>query len=838
MKLKKIIFVVIFSVLASCNNNVREISADIDGQKTASSQIKSAEAESGNTDQVIEYSVLIGLLDSVSSDELRQDGIQRLTSLRAKTNNSSTISLDSMALFFDELMLAHPLQNQGELIDLLSKAYEKNDEKDAALLNLNKLVIQYPNISNYDQAQFRRGEILFDKRQFKRAENAYKQVIQYKVLQGKSAYYERAVYKQGMSQLKQSQFNAALNSFMHILDLHAQNGDINVQNLSASEQVFIADVMQKINLVFLYQAGPISASAYFSSRPKGTYEDRIFSSLADFYRQKKYFTEAVKTYRLFVSSNVMHEKSPVFLLEVIDIYKQGGFSELLLEARKDFVLRYGIKSLYWGIHKARELTEIRLALKNNINQLISYYQEKARQTKNPFDYLESLRWYRIWLNSFPNDPAVWNMRLQFAEILNTTKHYESAILQYESLAYDYKLRPKSSEAAYSALLMYVNREKELKGFAKRLWHAQALSAALHFVKQFPEFNDVENVLPMLVGLNNQKPDYELLLKKNSYVEKQLTDAGLSQSSVLNMGVYLTGARDWNKAVIVLNRLKEVNSQQALRPEITKRLALIYFANGDLGNASLEYEKLSYMISETDSQISALWLAAELSEQVNDYKRAAKMYVAFLKRFPLSLERSIETVQRLIDLYQRNEEKLLATQWRVELINADAKGGQYRTERTRYLAARASYILAEPVYESYRNVSLNHPLNEALQQKINVMNKVLTAFNRAASYGVPEVRSASNYRKAEIYRDIRLAIKNMESFEGFKGQEYENYNAFIKEQLIAFKAKEIEFHEFNVSRFRKGLRGPWIWKSFERLNVLLPMSYKKVNRNDVMVDDNL
>ena len=96
MKLKKILFVVIFSVLASCNKNVREISADIDDQKTASSQIESQEAESGNTDQVIEYSVLVGLLDSVSSDELRQDGIQRLTSLRAKTNNSSTIPLDAM----------------------------------------------------------------------------------------------------------------------------------------------------------------------------------------------------------------------------------------------------------------------------------------------------------------------------------------------------------------------------------------------------------------------------------------------------------------------------------------------------------------------------------------------------------------------------------------------------------------------------------------------------------------------------------------------------------------------------------------------------------------------
>ena len=113
-------------------------------------------------------------------------------------------------------------------------------------------------------------------------------------------------------------------------------------------------------------------------------------------------------------------------------------------------------------------------------------------------------------------------------------------------------------------------------------------------------------------------------------------------------------------------------------------------------------------------MSMLWQAAELSELVNDNKRAGKLYIDFINRFSFSLEPALEAIQRVAEMYDRDDKKLDATKLRVQLINEDAKGGDRRTERTRYLAAEASYVLAGPVLDDFRKVRLTVPLDDSLK----------------------------------------------------------------------------------------------------------------------------
>ncbi len=916
MNLNRLILVVICFSLASCNSNVREGSIGSLGAQSGSLKDDGDEVVLQQDASVVEYSRFIRLFDTVPDAAMRRDGMRKMAALQLEYNNADSIPLASVVSLFESLIEGYPLHKHDRLIYQLSREYEESGEREAALNGLNRLVMQYPETQYYDEAQFRRGEILFSKRQFNEAEKAYQQVVAFRVLDDKSIYYQQAVYKQGWSQFKQSHYDAALNSFMHLLDLHTVDGDLDFKAMASSEKNFVEDAMRAINLSFSYQAGPISVRDYFKNKKKRTYEYHIFSSLAKFYQQKKHYSDAVKTYRLFVSANEMHPRSPDFLLAIINLYEQGGFPDLLLGAKKDFVQRYNIKNAYWGLYKSDGTARQLLALKNNLNQLASHYHALAQKTKNRINYRESQRWYRIWLDSFPNDSKAWEMSFLFAEILNENKQYEAAVLQYESTAYDYKKHPKSAAAGYVALLMYGNREKELTGFVKQQWHRQSIESAIRFANQFPEHSEANKVLtgsvqnlyalgeyekahkigkqislsvkkPELLAsvwvvmahvefewndfknaeksyskalsympkntperqalikkqavtvykqgeISRQKGDLKSAVKHFSRVKTFSAEVGLVANAEFDAASALIGLRDWIKAAVVLENFRRANPQHKLQPEVTKKLAVVYLESGNTEKSSLEFEKVSYLPGKADYQLEALWQAAELSEQASNNIRAKKIYVDFVKRFPYPLERSIEARQRLVELHERDEEGALASRWRVWLVSADAKGGKQRTERTRYLAAKASFALAEPVFDNYRKAKLTVPLKKSLKVKRKLMDAALKTYGRAASYGVPEVLTASTYRIAEIYQDLGLAIYNSERPKKLNEEELEQYDVLLEEKAYPFEEKAIEFHEVNVSRFADGLYGVWVWKSLEQLKAFLPVRYDKKERSDVIV----
>lgn len=658
MNVSKLIFIA-FSLLSVSCSNVHK-----DGQQQQPERLKQNKADSVNLLQqdilLIEYSRVTDLLDMLQDEAMQRDGRSKLAALQRENNSTQNIPLTSVVLLFETLIKDYPLHRSDHLLYRLSREYEKSDGRDEALKALNQLLGQYPKTQYYDKAQFWRGEILFSKRRFAQAQAAYGEVVAYRKYNNTSGYYEKAVYKQGWSHFKLSHYNRALNLFMHLLDLHADKGYMNLKLMPSSEREFIEGVMNVINLSFSYQAGPISARDYFADKQKRIYEYQIFASLARFYLNKKKYADSVRSYRLFVSANKVHLESPGFLLAIINIYDEGGFSELVLQTKKDYVQRYNINSNYWGLYKPAETRKELLALKENLQQLATHYYTQALQSKTSLNYRQANRWYQLWLYSFPND-------------LNSLQ---------------------------------------------------------------------------------------------------------------------------------LRQLKNVSAEVALL-------------------ASDEFD--------------TLWQAAELSERENNMPGAEKIYADIINRFPLSLERSIEAQQRLLELYAREENKLQAVQWRVQLVNADARGGEQRTERTRYLAARSRFALAEPVLDSYRKVKLSLPLKKSLEKKRKRMHRAIKAYRRAASYKQAEMLAASTYRIAEIYRDFAQAIYNSEKPENLTATEQKEYTALLQKKAAPFEEKAIEFHEINVSRFADGLNEVWLWKSLERLKEFLPERYNRKERSDDTVD---
>src|SRR4051812_8169622 len=98
----------------------------------------------------------------------------------------------------------------------LSRAYEQGGDLDAALKTLNTLVQDYPTTKVIDEAQFRRGELLFTARDYANAEKAYQIVLG--AGEG-NPYHDRALYMHGWSLFKQARLDDGLKSFFAVLDI-------------------------------------------------------------------------------------------------------------------------------------------------------------------------------------------------------------------------------------------------------------------------------------------------------------------------------------------------------------------------------------------------------------------------------------------------------------------------------------------------------------------------------------------------------------------------------------------------------------------------------------------
>jgi cellulose synthase operon protein C len=178
------------------------------------------------------------------------------------------------------------------------------------------------------------------------------------------------------------------------------------------------------------------------------------------------------------------------------------------------------------------------------------------------------------------------------------------------------------------------------------------------------------------------------------------------------------------------------------------------------------------------------------------------------------------------------------QWYREIVKADASAGSARTDRTKYLAAKAQLSLAQPVRDAFRGVRLSAPLKKSLVGKRQSLDKALNAYQQAAAYNVAEVTTVATYETAELYRTLAKDLMESERPKALKGEELEQYNLLLEEQVFPFEEQAIEVHELNVARAKEGVYDDGVRASFKALAELKPARYGKTELvQDVVVTPN-
>ena len=879
-------------------------------------------------DNYREFLDLVGDDPSLSAEAMRRLGDLELEASEAaqlaeNIEGLETSSYGNAVGLYQRLLEAYPSYRRNDtVLYQLARAYEIGGQTDEALEVLDELVVKYPATPLIDEVQFRRGEMLFLRKRYNPAEQAYQEVITFGE---ESRFYEQSLYKLGWSQFKLAWYEDSLDPFFDLLDrklggVELRDGEDRLAALSRAEQELVEDSFRVLSLNFSYMSGAESIDEYFGRRGQPEYAYVIYMNLGDLYLGKERYVDAAETYEAFVEQDPFHPKAPLLQVEVVEAYKRGGFPSLVLDGKKSFVERYGMDGNFWVRNPREQNNAVAAHLKANLTDLAQYYHAEAQRDGKRSDYQEAARWYRKYLAYVPGEADTANTNFLLAEILFESQDYSEAKTEYERTAYAYPMHEKSAEAGYAALLAYREHEMSLEGEEKTAWHQQYLDSGLRFADTYPEHPESGTVLTTVAEDLFAQSQFDLaiavgqtVIAKQPPVEPQLArtawtvvahsqfdlgnyaeaetayyslrgltpvddvesseevreriassiykqgeqarDAGDLETAVAHFtrlgqavpdsNIRATAEYDaaaalinmaaWDRAAGMLEQYRSNYPDSEFADDIAQKLAVTYMETGRATQAAAEFERIA--IAETSSddvRREALWKAAELYEAGGIVASEKRVLEDIVARYPDPLSESIEARYRLLEIAETQGSSAEVTARLNDIIDVDARAGAQRTDRTRFLAAKASVRLAEPIRERFEVVQLTQPLAESMKLKRALMEDVIDAYTDAADYGVAEVTTESTFRLAQVYESFADDVMESERPRDLDADALEQYELLLEEQVFPIEEKAIELYQANTDRTSDGVWDEWVDRSFNRLSGLLPARYAKLERSEDVV----
>lgn len=545
---------------------------------------------------------------------------------------------------YQEVLGAYPNSpGNDRVLYQLARAQEQGGDLESALMTLDRLVKDYPATVHGDEAQFRRGELLFTARNYAQAEKAYATVLGSGAA---SRYHDRALYMQGWSQFKQGRLEEAVHSFFGVLDhklAKSGDGDLDtLEGLSRADRELVEDTFRVTSLSLANLKGAEAIAPYIHSPERQSYAFRVYEQLGELYLKQERVKDAADTFALFARNSPLDPQAPIFQARVIGVYERNGFAMLALDAKKEYVARYGANSALRqsnleGWQKAQPLVQTHMA------ELARHFHASAQKSKRTADYQEAVRWYRDYLTAFPKDPQAAQNNFLLAELLFEDGQYAQATAEYEKTAYGYPTHAASADAGYATLLGYAQQQKKAAPAELAALQQSSVASALHFVEAFGSDARAAPVLAdaaeTLVALKDPAQAatvaQKLLDRQPAAPDAQRGVAWTVLAHTRFDAADFAGAEQAYDQV-----LKLTPDKTAGRDALVERQAAAIYKQGEQArtagqtrDAVAHFERVASVAPQSTVQAAAQYDAAASHIALKDWDAAARTLEDFRRRYP-------------------------------------------------------------------------------------------------------------------------------------------------------------------------------------------------------------
>jgi len=573
--------------------------------------------------------------------------------------------LEAIALY-NRLLTEYPsYKNSDQVLYQMARAYDELGRTDEAIETMERLIHTNPHSSRFDEVQFRRGEYFFTRRRYRDAESAYSSVVS---LGSASEFYELALYKLGWTFYKRDFYEEALQKYIALLDYKVRIGYDFDEKHDEDNDRRVADTFRVISLSFSNLGGPETIREYFSKFGNRSFEDRIYSSLGEHYLGKLRYDDAAKTYKSFVALYPFHRAAPRFSMRVVDTFTQGGFPKLVLESKREFASKYGLKAEYWRHFKPEESPEVLAYLKTNLKDLATHYHAEY-QNANEADekltnYREASKWYGAYLESFPTEADSASVNYQLADLLLENKDFGEAAKQYERTAYGYAPHPQSATAGYAAIYAYREQLKVVGKEQQDAVERATVASSLKFADAFPQDEHAAAVLGAAADDMYEMKDYKSAIEADQRLIDKYPDAEASirRSAWIVVAHGSFELAEYPQAEHAYTQVLAVTPEGGeSRAALVDNLAASIYKQGELANKAQDYRAAAdhFLRIRTAAPTSSIRATAEYDAgaaliRMQDWKAAVDVLEAFRTTFPQN-KLQLEATKQIAYAYRQNGE---------------------------------------------------------------------------------------------------------------------------------------------------------------------------------------
>ncbi len=456
---------------------------------------------------------------------------------------------------------------------------------------------------------------------------------------------------------------------------------------------------------------------------------------------------------------------------------------------------------------------------------------------------EKAMWHSQYLDSglkfadtYPEHPESGAVLTTVSEDLFRQKQYDLAIAVGQAVVA--KQPPVKRPLARTAWTVIAHSQFELNNFV-------AAEAAYYRLQPYTPAEDrsahgeikdrIASSIYKQAEQARDAGDLETAVVHFQRVGQVVPDSAIRATAEYDAAAALINLAAWDRASGALENFRRDYPDSEFADDITQKLAVTYLESGNKAKAAGEFERIAEAPgSSDDMRREALWKASELYKDSGHASREQKVLEDIVARYPNPLSESIEARYRLLQLAEASGDSHARTARLEEFVQIDATAGAQRSERTRYLAAKASIELAEPVRRSFMVMKITQPLADSLKLKKSLMEDVLKVYGDAAAYGVAEVTTAATYRLGEVYQQFGADLMESERPKDLDADALEQYDILLEEQAYPFEEKAIELFQANTNRAADGVFDEWVQKSFDAMASLMPARYAKLERSEDVV----
>lgn len=302
---------------------------------------------------------------------------------------------------------------------------------------------------------------------------------------------------------------------------------------------------------------------------------------------------------------------------------------------------------------------------------------------------------------------------------------------------------------------------------------------------------------------------------------------IRQSAAYDASMALMKLEDWSAAAGVLEDFRRAFPEHELHQEATRQLAHIYRESGDTERSAAEHERIAAEAEDGEVQRQALLVAGDLYQEANSVDNALRVLSQYAAEFPMPLEVALEARSTVAEILEAKGQTGPYYAELQQIVSLDAAGGEARTDRSKYLAARAALVLAERTFGRFAALELKLPFEQSLAEKQRLMDAALAEFDGLVQYEVAEVTAAATWYIAETYLEFSRALMESERPAGLSTTELSAYELVLEEEAFPFEERAITVHEENFELLAVGVSNAWVRKSLDKLAALVPGRYAKV-----------